>query len=231
MIFPFRKRKKKEIKKIVEFPKVKDVMTRRVITAKPSDSVNKVIKRLQANGIRGMPIVDNGRVIGMIHESDIMDWINENIKSKNPSEFKKELKEKGKEKVSQVMMKNPITISPDKKIEEAASLMYKHGVDRLPVVKNKKLIGIASREDIIRGLTSSHAAAEAKKESVSTIIDNIFKEIKKHPSGISINELSKITGYSTDMIEKCSKILEKHGMITVEYPITGGKILKKKENY
>ena len=229
MIFPFGKRKKKGIKKIVEFPKVKDVMTRRVITAKPTDSVNSVIKKLQSSGVRGMPIVDNGKVTGMIHESDIMDWINENVKSKNPEEFRKVLKEKGKEKLSDIMVRNPITVSPEQRIEDAASLMYKHGVDRLPVVKNKKLVGIVSREDIIRGLTSSHAAAEAKKESVSTAIDNIYKEIKKHPDGIDINNLSEITGYSTDMIEKCSKILEKHGMIVVEYPITGGKILKKKE--
>ena len=229
MIFPFAKNKKKEIKKIVEFPKVGDMMTKRVITAKPEDSINKVIKKLQTNGIRGMPIVSNGQVVGMIHESDLMDWINENVKSKNSIKFKKELKEKGNEKISGIMVKNPITISPDKRIEEAASLMYKHGVDRLPVIRNKKLVGIVSREDIIRGLTSSHAAAEARKKSVSTAIDNIYKEIKEHPDGIDINNLSEITGYSTDMIEKCSKILERHGMIVVEYPITGGKILKKKE--
>ena len=227
MIFPFGKNKKNGIKKIVASPKVKDVMTKKVIIAKPSDSINKIIKILEDSGVKGLPIVKNGKVIGIIHERNIIDWINKNFKGKNSIKFRKELKEKGKEKVSKIMVKKPIVTSSNKKLEEVASLMYKHSIDRLPVVKNNKLIGIISRDDIIRGLTTSHAASEAKKKSVSSAIDSIYKEIKKHPEGIEIEDLSEITGYSKDMVEKCSDILEKHGMITVEYPITGGKILKK----
>ena len=229
MILPWKRNRKKKIKKIVEFPTVNDIMTRRVITLKPEDSINTAIKKLRDNGIRGAPVVDgNGRIVGMVHESDIMDWINEDIKAKNHEEFMKILREKGKEKVSKIMVKKPVVIFPEKKLEEAAALMYKSGVDRLPVIKNGKLVGIVSRDDIIGGLTSSHVATQAKSENVSTAIDKVIKEVAKHPDGIDMNELSDITGYSIETLEKVANILESHGLISIEYPLTGGKILKKK---
>jgi len=56
------------------------------------------------------------------------------------------------------MTANPFTISPDQTIPEAHEIMEKHGVKRLPVMKNGKLVGIVSKEDILRASPSKATA-------------------------------------------------------------------------
>jgi acetoin utilization protein AcuB len=52
--------------------------------------------------------------------------------------------------LSDVMIKNPITIDPDEDIEIAAQLIYKHKIGGIPVVKKNKLVGIITESDILR---------------------------------------------------------------------------------
>ncbi|MGI6622027.1 MAG: CBS domain-containing protein [Clostridiaceae bacterium] len=56
--------------------------------------------------------------------------------------------------VKNKMTANPFTISPDQTIPDAHEIMAKHGVKRLPVMKNGKLVGIVSKEDIIQASPS-----------------------------------------------------------------------------
>ncbi len=232
MIFPFiskKKQKKKPISKIVEFPKVKDVMTKKVVAFDADDTISHAINEMVKRGISGAPVVKRRKVVGIIHESDLMDLINENIASGSPEEFSKKINTLSNKKVSEIMMKNPVTISPNEGIEEAVKKMYKHGVDRLPVVDRGKLVGIIARDDVIRGLTSSYLAKIIKGENVKTIVDQIIRELKKNPNGLSISELEDKLGVDSETIERWARVLEDHGIITIEYPVTGGKILKIKK--
>ena len=60
-----------------------------------------------------------------------------------------------KKKVSEVMHRDVRTVGPADSIEEAASIMTRHRINRLPVVENGKLVGIVTRGDIITGLGKS----------------------------------------------------------------------------
>lgn len=70
----------------------------------------------------------------------------------DPEDFKEELKKAIAVKVEDVMTVNPITVSEDTTIEEIATIMSESGVNRLPVIRENKLVGIVSRADIVRSM-------------------------------------------------------------------------------
>lgn len=146
--------------------KVKDIMTKDVIIAKEDDTVESTVRILVEKGFSGLPVVDEeNRVKGIITEGDLIRRV---AKLSGPSyieilggifplESKKDLLEKINRSVGHfvkdVMSKDVITISLDEGLEDAATLMIKQKIKRLPVVdEDKKLIGIISRSDILKHL-------------------------------------------------------------------------------
>jgi len=150
---------------------VKDYMKRKVIHFKPQDSIFKVAKVLSKHHISGAPVVSNKKVVGVISETDLIKYMRLKLPEesamthefhilsillismvKDQLAFKKELEKMSKIKVKDLMSKDVISISPDESIIEAATVMEKHKIDRLPVIHSGKLIGIIARPDLIRAL-------------------------------------------------------------------------------
>jgi len=150
--------------------KVKKVMTKRPIVLKQNDTLETALKTLAKNKISGCPIVNNKkRVVGIISETDILKLIDvhSSIK-KNDSilplllsivgggesfeSVRKSMKEILELPVRDFMIKKVITIDEDDDVYKAARLMNKYKINRLPVVKNDKIVGIISRADIVRAL-------------------------------------------------------------------------------
>ncbi len=158
--------------------KVGDVMTTNVIAFSPDDKISHVIETFRENKISGAPVVENGRVVGVISEADIVkldspvelpeveiDPLNPlalfdlfsfwRTVKRIPDELKKRHELIISGCVRDVMSKKPVTISPDAPVSEAAKLMRKHDFNRLPVVdRDGKLVGIVARQDIIAILAS-----------------------------------------------------------------------------
>ncbi|MDI6889234.1 MAG: CBS domain-containing protein [Methanocellales archaeon] len=151
--------------------KVKDVMNKRVITCTPSDVISDVTRKLRRHNISGMPVVKRGEVVGIISESDVLGLLrtpeySDELWLPSPLELievpirelvewtktKKALEKIGSKPVARVMKHHVHTISPEESIEKASEMMTKHHVNRLPVVKGDKLVGIITRGDIITGL-------------------------------------------------------------------------------
>lgn len=108
----------------------KDIMTRDVITASPAASVKDLAKLLIRNQISGAPVVDGkGRLVGIVSEADIV--------GKSPK------------RVKNLMTKQVQSVEEDTPVEEIARLMMTYKINRLPVVNEKKLVGIVSRSDIV----------------------------------------------------------------------------------
>jgi CBS domain-containing protein len=75
---------------------------------------------------------------------------------KNPATYERDLHKALGQTVGEVMSKNPITISPDKTLREAATIMHDRSVHRLPVLdRTDQVIGILTRGDIIRAMAAS----------------------------------------------------------------------------
>jgi CBS domain-containing protein len=136
--------------------KVEDVMTKDVVTVRPSAPLKEVAEILVGRRISGVPVVAaDGELAGVISEGDIL------IKEGGPSRRKgahhwllraHETHEESKlhaRTADEAMSAPPVTIDEDRSLAEAARLMLKESVNRLPVVAGGKLVGIITRADIV----------------------------------------------------------------------------------
>jgi CBS domain-containing protein len=147
---------------------VADVMTSDPITVQPDTALTDVIKTLAEQRISGLPVVDaGGRLVGIISETDLM-WretgatpppyimlLDSVIYLENPARYERELHKAIGQTVSEAMSANPVTISPEKPLSEAAKLMHDRGIHRLPVLDSGgQVVGILTRGDIIRAMAA-----------------------------------------------------------------------------
>lgn len=147
--------------------KIKDVMTREVVTVNPSTSLKEAARVLDAKGISGLVVVDGDEVVGVFSEADILvkeggervthtgilGWLFET----GASELEAKLAART---VGEAMTSPALTIGPDRPVHEAAARMIEDGVNRLPVVEDGKLLGIVSRADLVRAFTRTDAEIE-----------------------------------------------------------------------
>ncbi len=152
--------------------KVKDAMNVNVITCKPDDLISELVELFKKHHISGMPVVENGKVVGVVSETDLLKLfktseVSDEIFLPSPleiielpikslirfEEFKKALDDIRMKPVKEIMKKRVYSISPETGLDDASGMMVKHRVNRLPVIDNGKLVGILVRSDIIRGLS------------------------------------------------------------------------------
>lgn len=155
--------------------KVREVMSSPVTSITPDTLVKDAAAMLAERNVSGVPVVENDTVVGVFSEIDVLRSIKTTKKDLRlvfPSisslgiAFQEEVtqreileayEEVGNTPVKDVMSKNVVTVSPDIALNEAIVLMVEHKIQRLPVVEDKKLVGIVTRGDIIRGLAKERA--------------------------------------------------------------------------
>lgn len=131
---------------------IRNFMTKNVITINPEDSMQKAIQMLQQHKINMMPVVQDGKVVGVISDRD--------LKKASPSDAtdleKHELKYLlNKIKVKDIMTKKVITVPPDFTIEEAAEVLLTNDISGAPVLDDHgALVGIVTNRDLYKALIS-----------------------------------------------------------------------------
>jgi CBS domain-containing protein len=151
--------------------RVREVMTEDVLTIGPEAPLKDVAKVMVANGISGLPVCDiEGHVVGVISEGDIL------YKEHDPTERRlggplgwlvdgspddKDATAKAQAVTAGTAMTSPaVTIPPYESVSQAARVMCERKVNRLPVVKAGKLVGILTRADLVRAFTRTDAEIE-----------------------------------------------------------------------
>jgi CBS domain-containing protein len=119
-------------------PTVREVMTTDVVTASPSMNVVDAAKKMIEQEKGPLPIVEGDRVLGMVTDRDLVAKVV--AAGRNPNECS----------VTDVGTMEPVTIEPDRDLDEARQLMAQHQLDRLIVVDGGRLAGIVSEADIRR---------------------------------------------------------------------------------
>lgn len=117
--------------------KVGDVMSKGIVTIRPDETVRKVCEIMAKHDLSGLTVMEGGKVVGMVTQGDLVQMI---ANSQNPSSVQ----------VKEIMGTKKVSISPDVDISEAAKVMVKNKVKRLPVLREGKLIGVITQTDIIR---------------------------------------------------------------------------------
>jgi CBS domain-containing protein len=116
----------------------KDIMTTKVVTVKPSTSIEDAARLLVRRKISGVPVVDEKdktKVVGILTEADLL---------AAPS---------GAKTVAEVMKKRVVSVSPDTPVDEIAEILVKKKIKRVPVIDAGKLVGIVSRIDVLRAIS------------------------------------------------------------------------------
>lgn len=142
-IINFRGKRDKAISKPAEQILVSDYMTKKLITFKPSDSLDHVINLLIKNKISGGPVVnDKNELIGIISEGDCMKHISDSKYYNMPMD--------SDNTVEKNMASEVETIDKNMNIFDAATKFISSKRRRFPIVENGKLIGQISQKDVLK---------------------------------------------------------------------------------
>jgi CBS domain-containing protein/gamma-glutamylcysteine synthetase len=115
--------------------KVGERMNIRIITAQENDSMELVLRMMQWKNIHHVPILDDHLdLVGLLTWTDVGKYLD------NPK--------KHEQSIEKIMQKNLITVMPGTPLEEAKKLMLQHKINCLPVVRDKKLVGILTSNDL-----------------------------------------------------------------------------------
>lgn len=149
---------------------VRDVMTARVFTVRPETPLKEVAQLLIERGVSGVPVVDEaGTVLGVVSEGDFL------VKEQGATEIRHrrlarlfgesaevqaQLGKVAARTAGEAMTAPAVTVSPETAIRDAAALMTRRSVNRLPVVEHGRLAGIVTRADLLRAYLRSDQELE-----------------------------------------------------------------------
>jgi CBS domain-containing protein len=122
--------------------RVQERMSRSVVTAGPTDTIQKIYTKMIESGFSAFPVVKKGRILGIISRRDL-------ISSRS---VRSALATHAHRQIGEIMTKEVISTAPWEDIREAAELMVRHDVSRLPVIDGDVLVGIVDRHDALGGL-------------------------------------------------------------------------------
>jgi acetoin utilization protein AcuB len=137
---------------------VADIMTRNPVTVTPRNAIRTAINLMREGGYRRLPVVDRGRLVGIITDRDLRRAANSPfvVREQWYDNFILDHIE-----VGSCMTPNPMTIEPSASIAEAARQMRNHKIGGLPVVAEGQLVGIVTETDLLDFLIEMLAAEAA----------------------------------------------------------------------
>ncbi|HEY9226580.1 MAG TPA: CBS domain-containing protein, partial [Gemmatimonadaceae bacterium] len=132
---------------------VRDLMTERPRTITPDRSLRSAAAELIQTGLGGLPVVDEeGRLLGMLSERELMRHLLATELMSESSARHPAPSAVSKKTVREVMTRQVLCVAPEQPIAEVAALMSNKDVERVPVVREGRLVGFLTRGDIVRKL-------------------------------------------------------------------------------
>ena len=122
---------------------VRNRMSPKVVTVEPQESLAEARSLLHRHGIRQLPVLRNGRLVGIITDRDLRSAGNKDAT------------------VAELMTPKPIVIGPNASVDEAARTLTAHKIGALPVVDGGKLVGILASSDILDAFVDLSGVGEA----------------------------------------------------------------------
>ncbi len=127
--------------------RVQDIMQTSFVTISAGDTLSTVEDIMTLGGVRHMPVVRGGALVGVVSERDLL-----RASLSNLTDFRHEERRAFLQvvEITRVMSTPPIVISPEDEIEQAARLLAEKRIGCLPVIDEGKLVGLLTETDVLR---------------------------------------------------------------------------------
>lgn len=156
--------------------RIKEMMTKNPITVTPETLVLQAQKIMKEKKIRRLPVVDKGKLVGIVTKHDLLEAFPLIKGSASIFDLNYELSQM---KVKEVMKKNPIALNPYTPVEDALRIGQEEKIGSFPIVEDGKLVGIATESDIVRFLIRSLGIGEEGSRITIMDLGDSFGELEK----------------------------------------------------
>ena len=125
---------------------VRDIMQEKLVTISAGDSLSTVEDIMRLGGVRHMPVVHGGKLVGVVSERDLLRISLSNLNESGSEERRAFLHAL---EIGRAMSTPPIVIEPFATVEKAALLLAEHKIGCLPVVDGDELVGMVTATDVL----------------------------------------------------------------------------------
>ena len=181
--------------------RVKDVMTRDVVSVGANEPVVKAARLMLQNRISGLPVVDaEGELVGIVTEGDFLrrgelgtqrrrpKWLEFIV---GPGRLAEEYVHTSGRKVEEIMTPDPATVTEDGTLDDVVEIMERRHIKRLPVMRSGRMVGIVSRANLMHALASIAREMPAPAGGDSAIRENILAAIGQQHWAPRVNVVVK----------------------------------------
>ncbi len=155
-------------------------MTREPVTTAPDELLSQARQKMTAGGFRVLPVVSEGRLVGVITDRDIRTHIGDLERTK----------------VKGVMTEKPLTVSPSTTLENAAQTLLSLKIGGLPVIESGQVVGVITTSDILKAFLDVLGATEEASTRIDFVVDTEGHGLTEASSIVS-REGGEILGVGT----------------------------------
>ncbi len=187
---------KDQVDQVKKVKRSGDLTIRDVITINPDSSLREAHEIMEMEGISGLPVVEDGEIMGIISRRDIEPIINS----------------EADRKVKEVMTKDVVTVDESITPSEALDIAYENKIERLPVVKDNKIVGILTIKDILERKKYPHASRDEDGKFIVGAATGPFdleRAKALDEAGADIIAIDSAHAHNLNIV-KHSKIMRKH---------------------
>ena len=176
-------------------PKLRDIMVGEVVTIEANATVRNAVRLMNNREIGCLVVVQDGKPTGIVTERDMMKRVL--VAARDPRAVE----------VAEVMSKPLLFLEPEKEIEDAVKLMFKHKIKKLPIIENGRLIGLVTLTDLINHM---HTSAKKTPREMEKTFDARTHDLSEPPP-------------ETEAVQKAFDIARAHEEPSVKPPEKEGK--------
>lgn len=179
-----------------------DVMTPDVISAGPDAPLSELARLMLDNHVSAIPILEDGRIVGVVSESDLLQRAEADAE-RRPSRWLELVTSTDRlansytrthaRRASEIMTRDVVTVSDTTPITEIAHLLEVHGIKRVPVMRDGKLVGIVSRRNLLQALATSLSAPPVGADD-KTIREAFYAELRRQSWAAGAASISAVVG-------------------------------------
>ena len=168
--------------------KASDVMSRNILSVGRDATIAEAIRLMLDNQISGLPVIDAGRLVGILTEGDLLRrsetgterhrprWLEILM---GPGRLAGEYVRTHGRKVEEIMTRDLVSVTPDTPLDEIVALMERRRVKRVPVLDDDAPVGIVSRTDLLRALACTFDEEPVAVAGDDEIRERILAELAK----------------------------------------------------